>query len=100
MKKLLKHTLQAPLKPFSIPEQSEWLAGEGAGSWFFIEAREENFLISRYSPEGKLECEGVFKSVTDKNFNLLQAFNFTHLSHCRMVSIAQSGIIFKFERIS
>ncbi len=32
----LRNTLPAPTKPANIPNESQWLSREGAGSWFFI----------------------------------------------------------------
>lgn len=99
MNKFVKQTMQAPVKPQNIPENAEWLAGEGAGSWFYIKTLEDDFFISRFSPEGKLECEGAFRCANATNFSISTSFNFTHLSHCKTVNIVQSGFIFKFERL-
>lgn len=95
-----KNTIPAPIKVDTIPEKAQWLAGEGAGSWFFItETIEKNvFSIVRYSPKGKIECEGVFSCTNASNFNISEVYLFTHLSHCKTVNIVQKGIIFTFER--
>ena len=100
-KHLLKNTIVAPSKPSNLPENAQWLSGEGAGSWFVIGKTQETneYSITRFSPEGKLECEGNFLCNTSSDFNLNQTYIFTHLSHCKTVNIVQSGIIFKFERL-
>lgn len=100
-KHLVKNTMVAPSKPSNLAENAQWLAGEGAGSWFVISSTSEQevFFIARFSPEGKLECEGSFKCHSNEKFNLNQPYIFTHLSHCKTVNIVQSGIIFKFERL-
>ena len=51
-----------PHKLKNIPEKAQWLGGVGAGSWFYIEKKDENYEISRFSPKGDLECRGVFKT--------------------------------------
>ncbi len=98
---ITKNVILAPNKPENLSNNAQWLAGEGAGSWFCIEATSTPniFSISRFSPDGKLECEGNFKCESNENFNLNQHYNFAHLSHCKTVNIVQSGIIFKFERL-
>ena len=32
-----------PNKLKNIPEKSQWLGGIGAGSWFYIEKKDENY---------------------------------------------------------
>jgi hypothetical protein len=90
--KFLKQTLPAPKLPKNLPESVQWLAGEGAGSWFYIESNsnEYEFLIQRYSPNGDLECEGLFKYEDEKrSIDLNKPFKFVHLSHCAFVNIRQ-----------
>ena len=78
-------TLSAPVKPAFLPESIQWLAGEGAGSWFHIEQKKQGYFISRYSPYGILECRSNFVNVTNIKFNINEPFYFFHLSHCSEV---------------
>lgn len=96
----LKFTLEAPPIPSSLPQNSQWLAGEGAGSWFHIK-EEENLLfeITRHSAEGKIECTGQFEIKNNNALNLHKAYEFIHLSHCKSVNIRQGGFIVYMERI-
>lgn len=98
---ITKSVILAPKRVEPIPNNAQWLSGEGAGSWFCIQPTltPNTFTISRFSPDGKLECEGNFKYESNENFNINQTYIFTHLSHCKTVNIVQSGIIFKFERL-
>lgn len=96
----LKSTLRAPERLSIIPENSHWLAGEGAGSWFHIELVGKKYRIVRYSPEGRVECSGYFNYISKIMFNILEPFEFLHLSHCQSVTISQSGLMFFFERKS
>jgi hypothetical protein len=99
--KLLIKTLPEPNRPDDLPKSAQWLAGEGAGSWFFIEitSKENEFLIKRFSPKGKLECRGIFQmESTMCNLDLQKTFKFVHLSHCAFVHIEQSKVVFKLIR--
>ncbi|MCB9360835.1 MAG: hypothetical protein H6587_04300 [Flavobacteriales bacterium] len=95
----LKTTLLAPKLPSNLPQTAQWLAGEGAGSWFSIQPTANNFEIIRYSPEGKIECEGLFKTENQRGFIIEKDYQFTHLSHCKTVRIFQENTTFVFERI-
>lgn len=92
----LKTTLKSPPRHQDIPENAQWLSGEGAGSWFHIAFNEPNYLISRYNPEGKPECTGLFKIYANRAFNIDSSYHFIHLSHCNKINILQNGQIFQF----
>ncbi len=97
----LKSTLSAPAIPECIPVNSQWLAGEGAGSWFYITEEETStFEITRYSPEGKTECSGKFQIKNSTLLDLSKNYEFIHLSHCKSVNIKQDDFIVCLERIS
>ncbi len=100
MKNELNTTLPAPKRPPNLPNDAQWLAGEGAGSWFHLSIDQGGFIINRYSDKGKLECSGKFQLVKEKGFSEKKPFEFIHLSHCQSVRIRQGGKVFKFERIS
>lgn len=87
----LKHTLPEPDRHSNIPETAQWLSGEGAGSWFHIELKDKLLKIARYSPDGIVECEGIFKNNSKNTFDINQTYQITHLSHCQQVSIVQDG---------
>jgi hypothetical protein len=96
----LKSTLMAPKRLSIIPENSHWLAGEGAGSWFHLELVGDDYRIVRYSPDGRVECTGYFNYISKVMFNIYEPFEFLHLSHCQSVIIGQSENMFFFERKS
>lgn len=99
-KQHLYTTLSPPAKTDGIPENSQWLAGEGAGSWFNIELTVKDYKITRYSPEGRIECSGLFNTLKESDFNINAPFEFVHLSHCKSVTIRQMDQVLKFYRIS
>ena len=92
--------LPMPQKPESLALNIHWLSGEGCGSWFYIEELGLNFVISRYSPEGKLECKGIFRQESGNPVNLNEEIKFTYLSHCAEVNIIQNNSNLKFKIIN
>lgn len=86
----LPNVLSPPARPDDLDESAQWLAGEGAGSWFVIrDAEGHKYQIRRYSPGGVMECEGIFLS-KDK-LDLTRQFEITFPSLCNKVSIIQNG---------
>lgn len=96
----LKSTLTAPAIPRNIPPNSQWLSGEGAGSWFYMESAKHDYIITRYSPTGKVECSGLFRITNQIDLDLDIPFQFIHLSHCKSVTLQQHVKIVKMERIN
>jgi hypothetical protein len=87
----LSETLPRPLSNGSIPQQAKWLSGEGAGSWFNIEkGKDEHFLITRYSPEGAMECHSVFGNDSVIGFDPTLPYEVAYLSHCEQVRVVQN----------
>ncbi len=94
----VKQTLPASKMPPNIPQDSQWLGGEVAGGWFWLQPIEQGYLINRYSPEGIQECSGKFRLVSIGFFNPNKPYTFTHLSHCSKVTIIQDGELFELLR--
>ena len=92
----IKSTLAQPQRHYGISENAQWLSGEGAGSWFDISLIDNNYQITRYSPDGDVECKSLFK--TKEGFDIDQPFEFIHLSHCSEVNVLQQEKQYKFER--
>ncbi len=59
----LNSTLPSPHWHPDIPEKAQWLSGEGAGSWFVFEFPGELLELTRYSPDGIIECNGTYEEV-------------------------------------
>ena len=91
--------LEEPSKPIHLPNAIHWLSGEGCGSWFHLENSETDYIISRFSPSGNLECKGLFTQIEGKSLNLNVLFEFTYLSHCASISIIQNKQLLKFNLI-
>jgi len=94
--KKLSETLLPPELPINLPPNAKWLSGEGAGSWFVIESADKNqtFEISRYSPDGQLECEGIFYA--QNKFDIQKDYQLTYPSFCNKVSLIQNDKTINF----
>jgi len=88
----LPSIIEKPDVPNNISQESKWLSGEGAGSWFeFIAQENKNTIqINRYTPEGEIECSEVFE-LNDK-IDLTIPFEVTYPSFCNKVTILQNKI--------
>lgn len=98
-RQLLVSTLPAPERHPAIPENARWLSGEGAGSWFVFEFEGYLLKVTRYSPEGVLECTGLFEN--RDAIQLLQqhsTFSVSYPSNCKTVSLKISGAEIRFHR--
>lgn len=96
-------TILPPEKPSNVPESAQWLSGQGAGVWFYIEAAAEQhqYFIQRYSAHGQLDCEGLFQlEGADIVFDINKAYSFAHISHCAKCRIEQNDVIVVFNRIT
>ena len=98
-KETIHGTLPAPPRPEFLSPKCQWFSGEVAGSWFLLESENNDFSISRFSPEGQEECSGKFSlSPSAPYFDPENPYVFTHLSHCRMVNVIQGNKKFTFRR--
>lgn len=95
----MSKNLPQPERPSHIPTQSQWLSGQGAGSWFCLSksenARAVVYRIVRYSPSGEEECDGLFE-VNDTTFSIHETYQFTYLSHCALCTVLQGEKEFVF----
>jgi len=92
-------SVDAPEKPKEIPFNSQWLMGQGSGAWFSIKKTTEakKFNIKRFATEGSLDCDRIFEIEENGSiFDIAQAYQFTHLSHCAKCRIIQGEKIFVF----
>ena len=96
----VKDTLSAPIQPASLPEKVQWLAGEGAGSWFHIEKEKDLYRIYRYSPDGRMECSGNFKIMNLLRLDLNISYEFVHISDCDQIKIKQEGVYIILKNIN
>ncbi|MBZ0206598.1 MAG: hypothetical protein K8H89_09755 [Flavobacteriales bacterium] len=91
-------TLASPIRPDHLPPQAQWLAGEGAGSWFTLRIALRNkslYSMVRTDPKGHIECQGTFMQRKDQiSFNIDRPFVITYPSHCARITLLQGGQVF------
>ncbi|MDX2414281.1 MAG: hypothetical protein QNK33_03740 [Bacteroidales bacterium] len=96
---LLRSTLPQPERNPKIPENSQWLSGEGAGSWFAINMQGPGLKVTRYSPGGDIECAHLYKSSDETFSELDNSFRITYPSNCKVVSLIQKERLIRFEML-
>ena len=92
-------TISAPQKPTTVPENAQWLGGQGTGGWFYLETFPDSktlYRIIRYSPKGVCECDRTFTLVSKTDFDATKDFEFTYISHCAACNIMQNGVKHRF----
>jgi hypothetical protein len=98
-KQLLIATLPAPERHPDIPENAQWLSGEGAGSWFMFNFENTLLKVIRYSPQGVIECTGLFENKEAiKILNNYNSYSVTYPSNCKTVSLIVDGSELRFKR--
>jgi hypothetical protein len=97
-KEHIKSTLPQPIRDPMIPENAQWLSGEGAGSWFDLNFQGDLLKVTRYSPAGDMECSGIFKNSTSENINFLERMRIIHPSNCNRVTLVHEDSEHIFER--
>lgn len=95
---LLKSTLPQPERNSKIPENAQWLGGEGAGSWFAFENHSSMLKVTRYSPSGDIECSGIFKKNRSEKIYSLEGMKITYPSNCKKVTLVNEDSKHIFER--
>ena len=95
-------TIDAPELPSTLPANSQWLLGQGAGVWFCIDSTDtfNRYRIKRFAPNGEIDCDGIFE--IEENglvFDINKKYEFTHISHCAKCRILQNETIFIFKNI-
>lgn len=97
-KEQIKTTLLQPARNPGIPENAQWLSGEGAGSWFDLNFQGDLLRVTRYSPNGEIECSGIYKNNTSENINSYEKMRVTYPSNCNIVTLANEDLKHTFER--
>lgn len=95
----LGKTLPPPVKHASVPEMAQWLAGEGAGSWFHIEQVDKKYTVTRFDRDGQVECRSIFNSSNLQNVRLFENYEFVHPCHCKEINILQNDLRIVLNRI-
>ena len=98
-KSLQKGTLRQPSRSVYIPKNAQWLSGEGAGSWFGFSFEEQFIKVTRYSPNGQIECSGLYKNSLLQKPTDISKFKIQYLSNCQIVTFKNGDKTLTFEKI-
>jgi hypothetical protein len=92
-------SIHPPERTEVIPKSAQWLFGQGAGAWFFIEklTLAHQYTIKRFAANGGLDCDRIFE-LEDNGFifDIEKEYAFTHVSHCSRCRINQDDQLFIF----
>ncbi len=98
-KNLLVATLPAPDRHRNVPKNAQWLSGEGAGSWFVFEVKGTLLNVTRYSPQGVIECSGLYENKDAiQRLKEQRSFVVSYPSNCKTVSLNVGGSEIRFQR--
>jgi len=98
-RQLLTATLPPPVKHHHIPNNAQWLSGEGAGSWFVFDFEGTLLKVTRYSPKGVIECIGLYENPDAVEFlKNTHSFCIAYPSNCRTVSVRVNNSEIRFQR--
>ena len=93
-------TLSEPVKHPAIPDHAQWLSGEGAGSWFVLEQQDACLKVTRYAPDGKVECSGYYR-INSFFYDLPEpSFRISYPSNCKVVTLENNSTTIQYERIN
>ena len=94
----LESTLPPPVRHPAIPQHAQWLSGEGAGSWFALEIEGSFLKSTRYSPDGTIECRGIYEGPVNELMDSNTIIDLEYLSHCKEINLRINGSRKKFSR--
>jgi hypothetical protein len=83
----LGETFPAPERHPNVPEDAQWLSGEGYGSWYAVSTNGDILELIEYGPQGKFESRAFFKMVVQ--FQPTETYRITYPSNCKILSIKQ-----------
>jgi hypothetical protein len=97
-KDFINRVLPQPERPTSLSERAQWLSGEGAGSWYMINKRDNDIIMRRFSPSGDFECEEFFENTLGIDLDI-DNYKVTYLTNCSRVTLIVAGKLQVFNRI-
>lgn len=94
------NVLPEPEKHSEIPYDSKWLAGEGCGSWFSILAIDNLLAVKRFSEEGLIEANNIFRNMELNSINLCETYNLDYPSNDKIITLVQEGVKYRYASIT
>ena len=96
---ILEKTLTPPERHSNVPVHAQWLAGEGAGSWFVLNPKHGKLEVIRYSPEGLIECKGFYANKYGWLPDNKKPVEVKYPSNCKTISLEFNRKKIEFERV-
>jgi hypothetical protein len=86
----LHNILNPPLRPDNVPPSAQWLAGEGAGSWYDLSETQikGEYRLQRFDASGILESQTYH--VGSYHFDSSKPYQIGYLSHAQRVLVLQN----------
>jgi hypothetical protein len=94
----LGSTLPQPGRHPDIPEDAQWLSGEGAGSWFVLDFQKNQLKVTRYAPDGTVECSGMYGEFNSTLLKAKDSLRIGYPSNCKEVLLIKDSKEFRFSR--
>lgn len=85
----LNETFPAPERHANVPANTQWLSGEGYGSWYDISVSDDVLELNEYGPQGKHESKAFFKIHAE--FQPEEPYEITYPSNCKVLTVRQHG---------
>ena len=89
---LLDTTLPAPVRPLTVPDDAQWVAGETAGGWFTLEQERDGLRLTRYCADGPKDCTSLVQPDAP-DFILQEGHRLLPMAHCHQVVVEQGGTV-------
>jgi hypothetical protein len=87
----LNTTIPQPVRHPLIPAYAKWISGEGVGSWFAFFFEKELLKATRYSPDGIIECSGLYKGPAEGMEGFEDSIDLDYLSNCKEINLLYKG---------
>lgn len=86
-------SMEAKVRPSTLPDDVQWLGGVGEGAWYLIRpnGRIGHFIVTRYTEKGEVEYQA--SHTTDDAFDASKPFTVAYDSHHLFTSVVQNNQI-------
>ena len=84
-------SMEAKVRPSTLPDDAQWLGGVGEGAWYLIRpnGRIGHFIVTRYTEKGEMEYQASHN--TNTPFDTSKPFTVAYDSHQLFTSVVQGN---------
>lgn len=94
----LSKTFPQPERHSNIPNNAQWISGEGYGSWYHLKNVDEGLLLTKYSPKGEVEHKTIF-NLDGNYFDLEKPYSITYPCNNQKLTIVQGSEKIQLKRL-